>query len=190
MNDFYSIEKWKTMESNYLYRHKYLTVRKDTVVTQAGAVITDFFVIENPDWVNVIAITDQGLFVIEEQYRHGIDKVGYEICAGMIEKGESPLEAAKRELREETGYGEGEWELFMQSTPNPSSMNNVNYTYLAKGVVKLGEPALEQTESIRVSLLTKDDVLRLLETDSISEGIMQAPLWKYFAISNNILNNH
>ena len=83
MNDFYSIEKWKTMESNYLYRHKYLTVRKDTVVTQAGAVITDFFVIENPDWVNVIAITDQGLFVIEEQYRHGIDKVGYEICAGM-----------------------------------------------------------------------------------------------------------
>ena len=190
MNDFYSIEKWKTMESNYLYRHKYLTVRKDTVVTQAGAVITDFFVIENPDWVNVIAITDQGLFGIEEQYRHGIDKVGYEICAGMIEKGESPLEAAKRELREETGYGEGEWELFMQSTPNPSSMNNVNYTYLAKGVVKLGEPALEQTESIRVSLLTKDDVLRLLETDSISEGIMQAPLWKYFAISNNILNNH
>ncbi len=190
MNESNSIEKWETKESDYLYRHKYLTVRKDTVVTQTGAVIPDFFVIENPDWINIIAITDEGLFVIEEQYRHGIDKVGYEICAGMIEKGESPLEAAQRELREETGYGGGEWELFMQSTPNPSSMNNVNYTYLAKGVLKLGAPALEQTESIRVLLLTKDEVLSLLETDKISEGIMLAPLWKYFAIKNNILNNH
>lgn len=179
-----SIKKWQVEKSCYLYRHKYLTIRKDSVITQTGVVIPDFYVIENPDWVNVIAITREGLFVIEEQYRHGIGAVGYEICAGMIEDGETPLNAARRELMEETGYGGGDWELFMKSTPNPSSMNNVNYTFLAKGVMKVGKQDLEKTESIRVLRLTKNEVHHLLEKDLISEGIMQAPLWKLIALNN------
>ena len=176
------IEKWVVKDSSYLFKNKYLTVRKDRVITQKGVEIPDFFVIENPNWINVIAITEDGLFVMEEQYRHGLGIIEHELCAGMIEDGESPLEAAKRELKEETGYAGGDWKLFMKSSPNPSSMNNINYTFLAKGVKKQFEQRLDNREFINVSLLTKDEIKALLDRDEITEGIMQAPLWKYFAI--------
>lgn len=175
------VEKWKVESSCYLYQHKYLTVRKDSVITQTGVEIPDFFVIENPNWVNVIAITEDGLFIIEQQYRHGIKQIGFEICAGMVDEGEQPLLAAQRELLEETGYSGGEWELFMVSSPNPSSMNNINYTFLARGVSKSHNSKPEKTESIKVFLMTSDDVKKLLFGNKIIEGIMQAPLWKYFA---------
>lgn len=183
MDGLYDLDKWRIVESSYLFKHKYLTIRKDKVITQNGVTIPDFFVIENPDWINVIAITDEGLFVLEEQYRHGLGVVEFELCAGMIEEGESPIEAAKRELREETGYAGGNWELFMKSSPNPSSMNNINYTFLATGVKKQFNQQLDLRENINVILMSKEEIINLLNEDRITEGIMQAPLWKYFAIT-------
>lgn len=184
INEEGEINKWKVIESSYLLRHKHLTVRKDHVITQSGIDIPDWYVLEYPDWINVIAITDDGHFVMERQYRHGIGVVGYEICAGIIEEGETPLQAAQRELMEETGYGEGEWVLFNISSPNPSSMNNRNYTFLAKGVKRISVQSLEDTESIDVCLLTIEQVKELLRNNEIIEGIMQAPLWQYIANVN------
>lgn len=185
MKEVREINKWEIIESSYLLRHKYLTVRKDHIITQSGIDIPDWYVLEYPDWVNVIAVTDDGKFVIEQQYRHGIEKNGYEICAGMVEEGETPIDAAKRELLEETGYSGGEWIEYMKSSPNPSSMNNYNYSFLAKGVKRLSEPNLDAKETISVFLMTPEQVKSLLQRDMILEGIMQAPLWKYFADSNN-----
>lgn len=184
MNEKGEINKWKVIESSYLLRHKYLTVRKDHVITQSGIDIPDWYVLEYPGWINVIAITDEGLFVMERQYRHGLGVVGYEICAGIIEDGETPLQAAQRELMEETGYGEGNWELYNISSPNPSSMNNRNYTFLAKDVKRITGQSLEDAESIDVCLLSIGQVKELLRNNEIIEGIMQAPLWKYIANVN------
>ena len=178
------ITKWKVVESSYFLRKKHLIVRKDHVITQSGIELPDWYVLEYPDWVNVIAITEEGLLVMERQYRHGLGIVEYEICAGMIDEGETPLHAAQRELLEETGYGEGEWELYNISSPNPSSMNNRNYTFLAKGVKKISEQSLDETESIDVCLLSVERVKILLQNNEIVEGIMQAPLWKLIANMN------
>ena len=180
-NSIDKIRKWSLIESSYLFRQKYLTIRQDKVITQKGVTIPDYFVIEYPNWINVIAITEDGLFVMEEQYRHGLGIIEYELCAGMIDEGETPLEAAQRELREETGYAGGEWRLFMSSSPNPSSKNNINYTFLATGVKKIYEQELDEREFINVILMTKEEVMSLLCDDKIVEGIMQAPLWKYYA---------
>lgn len=98
--------KWEVLKNEYLFKRPWLTVRKDSVKIPSGEVNDEFYVLEYPDWVNVIAITDESRFVLEKQYRHGLGKTCYEIPAGVIEEGESPLEAAKRELQEETGYGE------------------------------------------------------------------------------------
>lgn len=171
---------WKIDKSEYLIKDKHLTVRSDTVTLPTGACINNFYILEYPDWVNVIAITRDGKFVMERQYRHGVQKVGIEICAGVVENGETPLAAAKRELLEETGFGGGEWNLFMRSTPNPSSMTNYNYTFLALGVEQLSSQSLESTEDIEVFLAEAHDVLAYLENNDISEGVMQAPLWRYF----------
>lgn len=105
--------KWELLKSEYLFNRPWLTVRKDCVKIPSGEINDEFYVLEYPDWVNVIAITDEGQFVLEKQYRHGLGKTCYEIPAGVIEEGESPLEAAKRELQEETGYGDGTWRELM-----------------------------------------------------------------------------
>lgn len=176
-----NVRAWQTLSSRYIIQSEYLTVRSDKVLLPNAEIIDDFYVIENPDWINVIAVTLDHHFVMERQFRYGVKKIGLEICAGMIEKDESPINAAKRELFEETGYGGGDWNLFLVSTPNPSSMNNYNYTFLAKGVKKIAKPNLDNTEFIDVELLTKNELKEALIRGDITEGIMQAALWKYFA---------
>ena len=178
------IAKWKLLNSEYILRHKYMMLRKDKVELNNGHVINDYFVIEKANWVNVIAITDEGEFVFERQYRHGASVINYELPAGIIEEGEAPIEAAKRELLEETGYAGGEWVEYNIAYPNPSSMTNKNFTFLAKGVRKATEPKLEITENIEVMLLSMEDVIKLLESSHIIEGIQQAPLWRYMVENN------
>ena len=114
--------KWRILSSKYLLKTKWLIVRKDHVKMPSGVEMYDYYVLEYPDWINVIAITEDGKFVIERQYRHGTQSVDYELCAGIIEKGEEPIDAAKRELLEETGFEGGEWSLYCESYPNPAAM--------------------------------------------------------------------
>lgn len=171
--------KWEILNSTHPFKCKWLSVRKDKVRMPSGYEMDDFYVLEYPHFVNVIAITEDGLFLIEKQYRHGLQKVSFELCAGCVEKGESPLDAAKRELSEETGYSSEEWNLFMISAPNPNSMNNLCYTFLAKNVKKTSNINRELSEDIQLHLCTKEEIKDKLYNNLIIEGVMQAPLWKY-----------
>lgn len=174
-------KKWEILESEYLIRRPWLTARRDHVRLPDGVENKEYYVLEYPDWVNVIAITADGKFVMERQYRHGLQWTGYEICAGVCESGENPLEAAKRELWEETGFGGGEWKLQMTISANTSTMTNVCHCFVATGVERISEQHLEATEDISVHLLTVDEVRNLLVGNEIRQALMAAPLWKYFA---------
>ena len=101
--------KWQVLASKYLIRRPWLTARRDVVRLPNGTEIPEFYVLEYPDWVNIIAVTADVEFVMIRQYRHGIDQTRYELVAGCVDPGEDPLTAAKRELYEETGFGGGEW---------------------------------------------------------------------------------
>ncbi len=105
------IQKWRTLSSEYLIRRPWLTARRDCVRLPDGRINDEYYLLEYPDWVNVIAVTTEGLFVMIEQYRHGIDEVITELCAGVVEAGEETEAAARRELLEETGYSGGRWRL-------------------------------------------------------------------------------
>ncbi len=96
-------KKWRTLSSEYLFKRPWLTARRDTVELPDGRVNPEFYVLEYPSWINVIAITEDGKYVMVEQYRHGLARVGIELCAGVVEPGEAPEAAARRELEEETG---------------------------------------------------------------------------------------
>lgn len=175
---------WNIRHSEYLFRSKWLTVRKDAVRTDKGVDIDDFYVLEYPTWVNVVAVTVDGYYIIEKQYRHGIKLEVYEICAGICEKGEEPLEAAKRELLEETGFGGGRWSLIGKYAPNPNSMTNWCYSFLAKGVTRLQEPHQEATENITVLQIGENELLEIMKDGKIVEGIMLTPLYMYFRNHN------
>ncbi len=93
-------KQWTVLESEYLIRRPWLTARRDWVRLPNGVENNEYYVLEYPDWVNVIALTEDGKFIMERQYRHGLRWTGYEICAGVCEEGETPLESAQRELHE------------------------------------------------------------------------------------------
>lgn len=173
--------KWKVLKSEYLFRRPWLTVRKDCVELPDGRVNPEFYVMEYPDWVNVIALTEDGKFVMERQYRHGLGKTCIEIPAGVMEVGESPLEAAKRELMEETGYGDGEWSELMTISGNSSTTDNLSHCFVARNVKKVSGQHLDSTEDLEIVLLDKEDVRDLLVNDQIKQALMAAPLWRFFA---------
>jgi 8-oxo-dGTP pyrophosphatase MutT (NUDIX family) len=177
--------KWEILDSEYVFRSPWITVRKDRVRMPSGVEIPDFYVSEFPDWVNVIAITKDHQFIIEEQYRHGIQRVCYELCAGEIKPGEDPLEAARRELLEETGFAGGTWKHIGDYAPNASGANNICHTFLAEDVERVSGQQLESTEEIIVHLYSAQKVREILEKGLIPEGVMAAPLWEYFANNNN-----
>ena len=174
--------KWKILSTEYLIKRPWLTARRDKVELPDGRIIPEYYVLEYPDWVNVIAITKDGKYVMERQYRHALGVTCYELPCGVMETGESPIEAAKRELLEETGYSGGEWQELMTISANPSTMTNITHCFLAIGVEKTSEQNLDATEELTVHLLDHETVRSLVEKGELMQSLMIAPLLKHFSM--------
>ena len=172
--------KWKTLSQKYLIEKPWLTARVDKVQLPTGVIIDEYYVLEYPDWVNTIAITKDGKFVFVRQYRYAIGKTVNELCAGVVEKGEDPMDAAKRELMEETGFGGGNWQEWMTISANPSTHTNLTHCYLATDVEPLGKQHLDQGEDLEPCMFSREEVLDMLQKGEIWQALMAAPLWKYF----------
>jgi len=172
-------QPWQTIESSYLHRRPWLTMRQDVVKLSNGRTIDDYYVQEFPDWVNVLALTKERKAVLIRQYRHGLGSVDYELPAGVCEPDESPLEAARRELLEETGYSGGMWSPLMTLSPNPALQNNLSYSFLAEGVTRSATQQLDPTEEITVHEVTLDDLRNLIFGGEMLQALHSAPVLKY-----------
>ena len=179
--------KWKVLSQEYLIERPWLTARRDRVQLPDGRVMDEYYVLHYPTWINVIAETEDGRLILERQYRHAIGRVSTEICAGVVEQGEEPLQAAKRELQEETGYAGGEWTRLMTVSPNSSTMDNYCHCFYAKGVRQVSGQHLDATEDIHVFLCPQDEVLRMLRQGEFLQAMMIAPLWRYFTEYTDLL---
>ena len=177
---------WQVLDQEYLIPKQWLTARRDKVKLPTGAVVNDYYVLEYPDWVNTVAITNNGDFVLVRQYRHALGVTAMEICAGVVEQNEPPLLAAQRELLEETGYGNGKWQPLMTIAPNPGTMTNRCHCFLATRVEKITTQHLDATEDIEVHLVSRNEMLRMLKNNELYQAMMYAPLWKYFALENEL----
>ncbi len=168
--------------SEYLHRAPWLTVRRDSVRLRNGHRIPDYYVLEYPEWVNCIAITADGRFVLVRQYRHALQRTDYELCAGVAEQSDADLlQSAQRELLEETGYGGGRWQPWCVLSANPATHANRSHTFLATGVERVQAPALDAGEELTTHLFEPAEVQQLLRTGGIVQALHAAPLWQYFA---------
>lgn len=128
-------------------------------------------VLEAPDWTNVVATTDDGDIVMVEQYRFGVEELTLEPVGGIVDDGEEPIDAARRELLEETGYGEGTWRSLGVVQANPAYHNNLCHLWRADGVRLIQDQSLDPGESIRVHLMSLEQVRK-----AIADGRFLHPL--------------
>lgn len=109
-----------------------------------------FHRLQGPDWINVVAFTRERELLIVEQFRHGIDGPTLEIPGGACDPGETPLESAQRELREETGHVSDRWLALGTCTPNPATQDNRCHTFLALDCTPAGGLELDPAEELQV----------------------------------------
>ncbi len=154
---------WDDLGSEMLYKTSIFSLRSVHRQSQDGRE-APFISVEAPDWVTVIAELErdgQLVYPIVRQYRHGTQKVGLEFPAGVIDPGETPAQAAGRELLEETGCEAGELKQIGSVSPNPAFMTNTTYTYLARDVRQVTEELnLDTNELLDVHVFSRNQLER------------------------------
>lgn len=169
--------QWKTLTSEYLVKAPWAVLRRDSCRMPNGHTVPEYYVLEYPNWVNIVAITTENKIILVRQYRHGIKQDVLEIPGGVIDSGETALKAAKRELLEETGYEFERFEKISELFPNPATSNNITTTYLATGGKKVGEQQLDDQEEIEIHLASIEEVKELLVSNRFGQALHSAALF-------------
>lgn len=131
---------------------------------------------ELPDWVNVVAVDEDERLVLVRQHRFGVDAVTLEIPGGMVDPGEAPLDAARRELAEETGYTGGTWTPLGVLWPNPALQDNRLHCYLARGVRRTRAPSPDPDEVLTVALYSWEQTEEALRSGEIAHALVAVAL--------------
>lgn len=162
---------WKKLSSTYLHKGPWATLRSDRCEMPNGHIVEDYYVLEYSNWVNAVAITEDNKILIVQQYRHAAEIVSLELPGGVIDGDETPEQALRRELLEETGYMFDDFELLCTTYANPSTANNQTRCYLARGGKKVQDQSLDEQEDIIVELHTIEEVKELLLTNKIAQAL-------------------
>lgn len=163
--------RWTKLHSEYLVKKNWATLRVDTCRLPDGRIMDDYYVLEYPNWANAIAITEDGDVLLVKQYRHAAGEVVLEIPGGVVDAGESPEEAVKRELLEETGYAFTEIEKLCELWPNPATGNNRIHSYLAKGGKLVAGQSLDEHEELIVEKVSIARLKQLLLDNQIGQAM-------------------
>jgi ADP-ribose pyrophosphatase len=156
-----SVKRWKRTSRRELVKDRWISLYADTCELPGGHVVAPFYVLEEKDWVHILAVAADGQILLTRLYRYPADWLGWELPCGGIDSGEDPLTAAKRELKEETGYVAAQWrQIGGPLYPNPARQTNRVYTFLATDLTKAGPQSLDSTEDIEFEFVSPAEVMR------------------------------
>lgn len=173
--------RWKTLSTKYLFTDNWLTLRADTCEMPDGKIVSPYYVYEFPDWVIAVALTADGKFILERQYRQAAGITSIELPGGCVDPGDASLEAAlRRELLEETGYAFESVEFLGRVSANPSTNSNWAHLYLATGGRHEGEQNLDPNEEIEVCLYTVEELRQLLRGNGVVQSMHMAAFFYAF----------
>jgi len=170
------INPWKTLRSIYLVRDQWMTLRADTCALSNGKVLETYYVNEPPDWVQVVAFDREDRVLTTRQYRHGVGMICTELPCGVIDADESPADAARRELLEETGCTVETLEALPTLSPNAARFSNRVHSFVATGARQLYKQQLDDTEEIEFEFLTLEEVFTLIDTGVFLQALHIASL--------------
>jgi ADP-ribose pyrophosphatase len=164
---------WERLGSETLLETPYFNLRSDRLRLPDGSVKEPYYVLERPDAAIIFPVTPEGEVVLVRQYRPPLERLELGLPAGLVEPGEEPEAAARRELAEETGYGGGEWEPLGAVASSPSLKDNWAYLFLARGVRETAPPDPDEHETIEVVRVPLGKVAGLVRSGEIvsSSGV-------------------
>ncbi len=168
---------WELIETEDLQDCRVFRVTRSLARSPHTGREHSFYRIDADDWVNIVPLTAAGEIVMIRQFRHGSREVTLEIPGGIVDPGETPLAAALRELREETGYAAETAEPTGMVNPNPALFGNRVYSFVAHEVRRVGEIANDGTEETAVELVSRAELQRLLVEGRITHALVVAALF-------------
>lgn len=171
------MQKWKVLDSKYLVQRPWATLRVDKLQMPNGNIKEEYYVLEYPSWVNMIGVTEKDTILFVKQYRHGAEQVLIELPAGVVEVGEDPADAARREMLEETGYAFDTIEKIAELYANPATSGNITSTYLLKNGRKVQEQELDNSEDIEVLEMTIDEAKQFVLDNKIGQALHTSALF-------------
>lgn len=163
---------WRRVGAERLARCRVFDLDRVRFEPPDGADPREFFVVDAPDWINVVPLTDDGRVVFVRQYRFGVAATTLEIPGGMCDDGETPEAAARRELREETGYEASEIVPLGWVHPNPAVQTNRCHTFLAAGARRVGDPTPDPNEEFEVLPVPLSEVPDRIRDGSITHALV------------------
>ncbi|MCM2281864.1 MAG: NUDIX hydrolase [Bdellovibrionaceae bacterium] len=168
---------WKTRGSKELFSSGVFRLRVDECELPDGRVMPRYYVLEFPDWANIIPVTEDNQIVLVEQYRHAHGRSTLEIPGGSTDSEDlDPLAAVRRELLEETGYQAREIRPIGRHNPNPAMQSNWMHTFIGYGCHKVSEPKPDPFEDLRVVVKSIPDVYQMIFNGQIDHSIVVASL--------------
>lgn len=171
--------RWKAVAAEPVQDCVVFRVSRTLSQSPSTGRVHPFYRIDADGWVNVVPVTDDGHAVLVHQYRHGADEVTLEIPGGMIDPGESPLEAAARELLEETGYRARELVPVGSLNPNPALFGNRVHTFVARGCERVGDIQNSGHEETHVELVPLAELRSRVLEGRIDHALVVAALYRF-----------
>lgn len=159
--------RWEVLSSERILETPYFALRTERLRLPDGETKDPYYILERPDAVFAFPLTRDGEVVLVRQYRPPLRQMELCIPAGLIEPGEPPEAAARRELLEETGYGGGEWEYMLRLASSPGLKDNWAYLFLARGVERLAPPDPDEHERLEVVLVPPEKLMPLVRAGEI-----------------------
>jgi 8-oxo-dGTP pyrophosphatase MutT (NUDIX family) len=139
----------------------------------------DYFCIDAPEWVNVVALTAKDELVLVRQERHGLEQFTLELPAGLVEPGEDPAATALRELREETGFVGARAEPLGAVQANPAIQANHCHVFLVRGIESPGAQSLDPQEEIEVRLVPFREAREMVRRGELTHSLTLSALYLY-----------
>ncbi len=162
--------KWELITSREVFTAEpWVTVHVDSVRLPGGRVVDDYYRVELPEYAMIYGRLNDGKVLFERQYKHGLEEVTIVLPTGGIEKGELPIEAAKREFLEETGYRADRWSYIGTFSVDGNKGCGKGHFYIADELVKVSEPVDDEMEKAEIIFLEPKAAMEYILEKNISE---------------------